>query len=62
MKFRTREPEKLRGPLSDALAAVRSDSRSRTVVKAALIAGGAAVLTAGSAAISSFRRRTEPDS
>ena len=62
MKFRTREPEKLRGPLRDALAAVRSDSRSRTVVKAALIAGGAAVLTAGSAAISSFRRRTEPDS
>jgi hypothetical protein len=62
MRIRTREPEKLRGPLGDALAAVRSGPHSRTVVKAALIAGGAAALTAGSAAISSLRRRTEPDS
>jgi hypothetical protein len=62
MRIRKSEPEKLRGTVGDALAAVRSGPHTSTVLKAALIAGGAAALTAGSAAISSFRRRTEPNS
>jgi hypothetical protein len=62
MRIRKSEPEKLRGTVGDALAAVRSGQNRGTVVKAVLIAGGAAALTAGSAAISSFRRRTELDS
>lgn len=62
MRIRKSEPERLRGTVGDALAALRSGSHRGTVLKAALIAGGAAALTAGSAAISSFRRRMEGDS
>ena len=60
MKFlRTKsEPERLRDNLSDSITGHVSPHRE-TLLKAALIAGGAAVLTAGSAAISSIRRRTE---
>jgi hypothetical protein len=52
------EPE----ALADSLAAVRGGAHRRALLKAALIAGGATALTAGSAAISSLRRRTEAKS
>jgi hypothetical protein len=38
------------------------DTHRDTLLKAGLIAGGMAALTAGSAAISSLRRRTEASS
>ena len=44
-------------PATDALAAVGSRTHRGRLVKAAMIAGGLAALTAGSAAISSLRRR-----
>ena len=60
MKVRTnREPERLLDSVTDSLAAIRSDQRSGTLLKAALVAGGLAALTAGSAAISSLRRRMD---
>ena len=62
MRIGKSEPEKLRETVGDALAAVRNGPHRGTVVKAVLIAGGAAALTARSAAISSLRRRTEADS
>ena len=40
----------------------RLDAQRDTLLKAGLIAGGMAALTAGSAAISSLRRRTEASS
>jgi hypothetical protein len=46
--------------VSDPLAAVRAAERS-TLLKAGLIAGGIAGLTAGSAGISALRRRIEAD-
>jgi hypothetical protein len=52
------EPEKLFDTVTDSLAAVRGAQRG-ALVKAALMAGGVAALTAGSAAISSLRRRME---
>jgi hypothetical protein len=55
------EPEGLRDRLTDSLDALRGGAHRRTVLKAALITGGVAALTAGSAAISSFRRRMEAD-
>jgi hypothetical protein len=48
--------------VADALSAVRDSADRATLLKASLIAGGAAALTAGSAAISSLRRRTETSS
>jgi hypothetical protein len=54
-----REPEKLLDTVTDSLEAVRSGQHSGTVLKAALVVGGIAALTAGSAAISSLRRRVE---
>jgi hypothetical protein len=57
-----REPERLLDPVTDSLDAVRSGEHSGTLLKAALIAGGVAALTAGSAAISSLRRRKEESS
>jgi hypothetical protein len=62
MRIRKRESEASLGTVGEALAAVRSGAHRGTLLKTALIAGGVAALTAGSAAISSFRRRTEPDS
>jgi hypothetical protein len=56
------EPERLLEAVSDSLDAVRSGRHSGTLLKAALVVGGVVALTAGSAAISSLRRRIEPDS
>jgi hypothetical protein len=60
MKFlRTKsEPERVLDNLSDSIAGQVGPHKD-TLLKAVLIAGGAAVLTAGSAAISSFRRRAK---
>lgn len=43
----------------NSLGAVSGNVNRSTLLKAGLIAGGLAVLTAGSAAISSIRRRVE---
>jgi hypothetical protein len=56
------EPERLLDTVTDSLAAVRHGAHRGTLQKAALIAGGVAALTAGSAAISSLRRRIEANS
>jgi hypothetical protein len=56
------EPEGLLDTVTDSLAAMSGSARRGTLLKAGLIAGGVAALTAGSAAISSLRRRTEADS
>jgi hypothetical protein len=56
------EPERLLEAVSDSLDAVRSGRHSGTLLRAALVVGGVVALTAGSAAISSLRRRIEPDS
>lgn len=48
-------PEKV----TDALTAVRESPHRGALLTTALIVGGAAALTAGSAAISSLRRRVE---
>jgi hypothetical protein len=51
------EPERLLDNVGDSLAALTDGMRRSTMIKAGLIAGGVAALTAGSAAISSLRRR-----
>jgi hypothetical protein len=57
------EPRELLDTATGSLAPLRSSRMHRgTLLKAGLIAGGAAALTAGSAAISSLRRRTETSS
>jgi hypothetical protein len=56
------EPKELLDTASDSLAAVRGRAHRGTLLKAGLIAGVMAALTAGSAAISSLRRRTEASS
>jgi hypothetical protein len=56
------EPEALLDTVTDSLATARGSVRRSTLLKGALIAGGLAALTAGSAAISSLRRRTEGNS
>jgi hypothetical protein len=49
--------------VGDSLAALAGGITRRSVMKAGLIAGGVAALTAGSAAISALRRRiVESDS
>ena len=53
------EPERLLETVSNSLGAVSGGVNRSTLVKGGLIAGGLAALTAGSAAISSFRRRLE---
>ena len=57
-----KEPEALLERATASFAAMRGSGNRATLLKAALIAGGAAALTAGSAAISSLRRRTEANS
>ena len=52
------EPDRLLDSVGDSFAALGSVNRSK-LLKAGLIAGGVAALTAASAAISSIRRRTE---
>ena len=53
------EPERLLDTVGDSLAALSGGVNRSKLLKAGLIAGGVAALTAGSAAISSIRRRTE---
>lgn len=53
------EPERLLDTVGDSLAALSGGVNRSKLLKAGLIAGGVAVLTAGSAAISSIRRRME---
>jgi hypothetical protein len=52
------EPDRLLDTVGDSLAAL-SGGVTRNKLKVGLIAGGVAALTAGSAAISSIRRRTQ---
>jgi hypothetical protein len=54
---RKSEPERLFDGVGDSLATLAGGIRSRSLMKAGLIAGGVAALTAGSAAISALRRR-----
>jgi hypothetical protein len=56
------EPKELLDTASDSLAAIRGRAQRDTLLKAGLVAGGMVALTAGSAAISSLRRRTEASS
>lgn len=53
------EPKELLDSASDSLASMRGRAHRNTLLKAGLIAVGLATLAAGSAAISSLRRRTE---
>jgi hypothetical protein len=53
------EPERQLDTVGDSLAALSGGVSRSKVLKAGLIAGGVVALTAGSAAISSIRRRTE---
>jgi hypothetical protein len=53
------EPDRLFDTVGDSLAALSGGVNRSRLLKAGLIAGGVAVVTAGSAAISSFRRRME---
>jgi hypothetical protein len=55
----TSEPDRLLDTVGDSLAAFSGGVSRSKLLKAGLIAGGVAALTAGSAAISSIRRRTE---
>jgi hypothetical protein len=60
---RKSEPERLFDGVGDSLAALAGGIKRRSVMKAGLIAGGVAALTAGSAAVSALRRRiVESDS
>jgi hypothetical protein len=56
---RKSEPAQLLETISSSLAAVSGGVNRSTLAKGGLIAGGLAALTAGSAAISSIRRRME---
>jgi hypothetical protein len=53
------EPDRLVDTVGNSLAALSGGVNRGKLVKAGLIAGGVAALTAGSAAISSIRRRKE---
>jgi hypothetical protein len=53
---RKSRPERFLDSLGDSLGELTGGKRSG-LVKAGLVAGGAVVLTAGSAAVSSLRRR-----
>ena len=56
---RKSEAEQLLGAANNSLAALRGSLKDGRVVKAGLVAGGVAALTAGSAGISALRRRLE---
>ena len=56
---RKSEPDRLLETLSNSVAVVSGGLNRSTLVKAGLVAGGLAALTAGSAAVSSIRRRME---
>ena len=51
------EPERLLDNVGDSLAGLADGMTKGRLIKAGLIAGGVAALTAGSAAVSSLRRR-----
>ena len=53
------EPDRLVDTVGNSFAALGGGVNRSKLLKAGLIAGGVAALTAGSAAISSIRRRTE---
>ena len=53
------EADRLLDSVGNSFAALGGDVNRSKLLKAGLIAGGVAALTAGSAAISSIRRRTE---
>ena len=53
------EPDRLLDTVGDSLAALSGGVNRSRLLKASLIAGGVAALTAGSAAIYSIRRRME---
>jgi hypothetical protein len=53
------EPDRLLDTVGDSFAALSGGVNRGKLLKAGLIAGGLAAVTAGSAAISSIRRRTE---
>jgi hypothetical protein len=53
------ERDRLLETVGDSLAALSGGVNRSRLLKAGLVAGGVATLTAGSAAISSIRRRTE---
>jgi hypothetical protein len=55
----TSTPDRLLDTVGDSFAAVSGGVRRSKLLKVGLVAGAAAALTAGSAAISSLRRRTE---
>ena len=59
---RKSKSEALRDALTGPLVAVRDRTQRESLLKAVLIGGGAAAITAGSAAISSLRRRIEAKS
>ena len=53
------EPDRLLETVGDSFAALGGGVNRSKLLKAGVIAGGVAALTAASAAISSIRRRTE---
>jgi len=53
------EPDRVLNAVGDSFAALSGGVNRRKLLKASLVAGGVAALTAASAAISSIRRRTE---
>lgn len=53
------EPDRLLDTVGDSLAALGGGVNRSRLLKGGLIAGGVAALTAGSAAVSSIRRRRE---
>jgi hypothetical protein len=53
------EPDRFLETVGDSLAALSGGVNRSKLLKAGLIAGGVAALTAGSAAISSLRRRVD---
>jgi hypothetical protein len=55
----TSKPDRLLDTVGDSFAAVSGGVQRSRLLKVGLVAGAAAALTAGSAAISSLRRRTE---
>ena len=54
-----REPDRLLDTVGDSLSALSGAVNKSKLLKAGAIAGGVAALTAGSAAVSSIRRRLE---
>jgi hypothetical protein len=53
------KPDRLLDTVGDSFAALSGGVSRSKLLKASLVAGGVAAVTAGSAAISSFRRRME---